>query len=278
MILCLSKGYGIYMNINIFNDNLHKLLNDSSNFNINQQHKSKTLIGFLDKSSGTLSDKKSCKVDVIYSNSLRNLKNFEHATDHAVLINANEKGIEIITASHNIEKVRKSLFENRTFTVMHPDGTEITHDVNNISIRAFTAEEFTILEKALANYFNTILAERRKAEEAKVNGSTIEMVNNTIPEISSAKLKNNKTVPAFKNTLDPEFPGKALKTVIAQLLTLSSLRQQRIQEETLQKEDKIKDQELKRSELRQEIVKDSIKQQSEQVEKIGKRNKRQKVK
>jgi len=223
------------------------------------------------------SHKGACKVNLYTSETLKKIKNINQATEDAVLITVHEKGIEIVVKQHNVEQVRRSLSEGRNLTIMHPDGSEVTHHTNNISVRAFTAEESSFLEKALTNYFIAVLAERKKVQDGKAKGLESEIVRNH-PDVPSTKIKDHKTIPAFKNTMDPEFPNKAVKAVLAELLLISSLRFQKREEETIKKEDKIKDQELKRSETRQEIKKDSVKKQSEQIDQVGKEDKKFRIK
>lgn len=178
--------------------------------------------------------------------------------------NPNEK-MGVIAGGTVADNIRSLLSEGKKLTILHPNGSKVTHDIHTISFTALKAEDFSVLERALNQLFSNLEEARKKAAQAKAQGKEVEYLPTHV-EVESSKIKDGKKVEAAKKRIvDPDMQKKAAEIVatnIARNMTKEQIKDQQAQE----KEDKIKQTEEQRSERRQEIKQESIANQAQKLE------------
>lgn len=218
-------------------------------------------------------------INKINSATKETLENLAFVSSH----DSDNNSIQIVASSELVERVRAHIAKNKQITIQHADGRIISHDVNNISIRTFTSEEYTSLERALNQYFALVLDARKKTMESKEKGGNEVDYKAQYPTVEGAKIKNTNKLPKEqKKLVDPDTIRKTAINIVAKNIAKSATQEKQKQLDQ-DKEDKIKETELQRSERRQEILNESKENQQEKIainkedQKIHAKTKHQKI-
>jgi hypothetical protein len=232
---------------------------------------------------GSYSDKLNNGIEKTKSIAARELEFAENIAVITTSKDPNDKSIQIAATLAFAERIRAHLAKNKQLNLTHADGRIVSHDVNNISVRTFTTEEFSALERALNQFFASVQDARKKTMESKEKGGNEVDYKAQYPTVEGAKIKNtNKFPKEQKKLVDPDTIRKTAINIVAKNIAKSATQEKQKQLDQ-DKEDKIKETELQRSERRQEILNESKENQQEKIainkedQKIHAKTKHQKI-
>lgn len=197
--------------------------------------------------------------------------------------NSNDNKLELIADEETTKSINAHLAQGNKLIFTNLDGTKTTHEVHNLSVRVFTSEEFSALERALNQFFASVQDARKKTMESKEKGGNEVDYKAQYPTVEGAKIKNTNKLPKEqKKLVDPDTIRKTAINIVAKNIAKSATQEKQKQLDQ-DKEDKIKETELQRSERRQEILNESKENQQEKIainkedQKIHAKTKHQKI-